>query len=260
MSAMLRASAIAPFMYLACCSAIVSADTPQELLLRRIGALRGELEAIGGQITELERKMPVVETAIDQLTERLGSLQMRQSDEKVPEAASGKPQLVGFRPPILHTVTGNLEFPIVIVCQNRSVKIVDLEQKSEALKAIVNDSSKLEAFRQAKGGTLPAGDFDMQITINSLFVEQQLVERENVKGETMETARQPSSRVQQRLRKIEPGKAILQFAVYPDSFDLFRALRSSVWEQNHGSIKWILMQHGEKLNFSAAGSGGVGVQ
>lgn len=250
-------------MHWACCSAVWAADPAHELLLRRLGSLRGELETIGSQITELQRKMPMVEAAIEQLTERVGSLQMRQSDETAVETTSGKPHLVGFRPPITHTVKGDL--PVLIVCQNRSVKIADFDENARAFKEIATDRSKLESFVKAKGGTLPAGDFDIQMTVlvigSQVLVQQQLLEREGVKGETMEAAQQPSSRFRERLGKIQPGKAILQIAVYPDSFDLFRAVRSLAWEQNHNSIKWVPMEHGEKINIGSAGAGGLrGVQ
>jgi hypothetical protein len=69
---------------------------------------------------------------------------------------------------------------------------------------------------------------------------------------------QPTSKLQIRLGKIEASKAVIQFAVYPDSFDAFRSLRAKIWNKKF-SVNWSPMSHGEVLTIGG-GSGGIGVQ
>ncbi|MBW3598418.1 MAG: hypothetical protein KY475_14240, partial [Planctomycetes bacterium] len=237
-----------------------AADPTEEILLKRISMLRSQVQAIDEQIAVLEEKMPRIEAGIEELMKKIGDLKTPDPEDEVREPEKEKPRQIGFRPPILRTE--QKETPLALVCENGRVAILDFDEWSENFKRILDDSAKLEAFVDARGGTLPAGDFDMKVTFvlvgTLVLMQKDVVSRDGQAGETLEAALRPDSKLRQRLGRIDPSKAVIQFAVYSDSFDLFRSVRKEVWDQNF-SVNWIPMEHGEVIPVGS-GSGGVGVQ
>jgi hypothetical protein len=49
---------------------------------------------------------------------------------------------------------------------------------------------------------------------------------------------------------------VVQFAVYPDSYDVFRKARELVWQRKGLRLNWQPMNHGDKIQFGSA-EGGV---
>lgn len=237
-------------------------DPAADLLLRRIQSLRSQVLRIESAIGALQSKAPAIESEIDRLLRDLESLQgpePEKEDEK-PKPAE-KPREVSFRPPLLRKV--DKETPLAIVCNNRHVFVLDLDEENAAFKRIKEDSTRLQAFIKAGGGKLPAGDFEMELKLISIgggtfYIQQTVHPKPGHAGEPFETALQDSSKLQTRLRKIDAAQSVIQFAVYPDSFDVFRGLRARLWDQKVG-VNWFPMSHGETMKVGGGG-GGIGVQ
>jgi len=231
-----------------------------DLLNRRGLALKGQVAALDRQIAGLSSRIPELEREIDRLAEEAAAIDEAQEAEDEPKDKA-PPRKVRFRPPLLREVT--LETPIVLACINGRVAILDLDVASAAFEEIKMDQGRVQAFVDAGGGTLPAGDYDIKVSLivvgASVFVELEAVLKEDREGEPLDLALRPDSRLGRRLQEIEPGKAAIQIAVYPDSFQEFRAVREMLWSERF-DINWVPNEHGANIVLGDVGPGGVGVQ
>ena len=84
-----------------------------------------------------------------------------------------------------------------------------------------------------------AGDFDLKVTVAGLSRSEELVLKPDRTGETPEQAKARGSALLTRLGKLKPEENVLQFCVYPDSFEVFRELRAVAWEWDFDEVGWM---------------------
>jgi hypothetical protein len=235
-------------------------DAASDVITRRVAALRSQVQSLDAQINQLQQRMPPVEAEMDRLTREIGSLKAPETeDEKEePEPQNSEPRKVQYRPPLLRVV--KKDTPLAIVCQNKRILILDLDEQDAAFKKIADDDAALQRFINAGGGKLPAGDFEIVVTITRItggaLISQKAIPRTDQSGDSSETALQPTARLQRRLASLDPEKNVLQFVVYPDSFDAFRTVRKPLWERGF-SVNWLPLEHGDPIN---VGGGDVRAQ
>ena len=234
-------------------------DAPtRDLLRRRIAALRAQITAIESQIARLRQRMPQIEDEIKLLMERVGSIKL--PEEETEELPEKEPRAVAFRPPFLRKL--KKETPLVLVCEEGRVSILDFERQEREFNKIADNKDALRSFVKSGGGKLDADDFEVVVRIiiagSRLIILQEAARKPGHNGESLSMARQPRSRLRKRLAQLDANKSVIQFAVYPDSFDTLREIRKIVWQKKF-SVNWMPMSHGEKITIGD-GSSGVGVQ
>ena len=232
-----------------------------DVLARRVMALRRQVEFLDGQIVGLQQRIPEVERRIDELIEEAGALTIPDPQSEAQEESELEPRGVPFRPPMLRTVQKGT--PLAIVCTNNRAAILDLEEHSKEVEAMRNNQSEFTALVGRGGGTLNAGDFDIRWVVQDfgvykVFRADEAIPKPGRDGESAEAAIRNSSKLMRRLREIDSESSVIQFAVYPDSFDVFRKVRAILWEREFG-VNWIPLPHGEPIKLSGGG-GGVGQQ
>lgn len=234
----------------------------EELLERRAAALRQQVAAVDRSLTAVSTRVPPLERELDRLAREIESVDLAEPEpEKPPEPqATPAPRKVRFRPPLLRTV--QLDTPLALVCKNGRVAILDMEAEGAAFEAMTKDQARIDAFLRAGGDTFPAGDFDVRITVivlgQSVIISEQLVWKTDKPGEPGDEAVRPGSRLTSRLRSLDAAKSAIQFAVYPDSFEEFRAVRSLLWERGF-AVNWFPIEHGKDVPLGSGG-GGINVQ
>jgi hypothetical protein len=236
-------------------------ESLKEMLRHRTAALRQQLTSIQRRIDHIRTRTPLIEREVDRLLAEVEAIELPEPQPiEQPDDSDQPTRKVRFRPPILRKA--DLETPIAIVCKNERVAILDFEACRNAFKALIEDEDDLLACLKEGGKRLPAGDFDIKVTIGlrggSVFVSREVAERSGQTGEPVRSALRESSRLRQRLSKIEADESAIQFAVYPDSFDEFREVRTMLWKSGF-AVNWIPMKHGEEFGIGGGG-GGVNIQ
>jgi len=231
-------------------------DAPtRDLLRRRIAALRADIAAIESQITKLRQRMPQIEKKIDQLTDEVGSIKLPDPEEDTEEPPEKKAQAVAFGSPIVETVKDkDVKTPLALICEEGRVSILDLEKQSEEFNKIANNKNTLQHFVRSGGGKLDAGDFEVVMTVvilgSRVLISQVATRKPGHNGESLQMAIQPSSRLRKRLSQLDAGKSVIQFAVYPDSFNTFREIRKTIWHRDrlssysfpsYSAVRWMGM-------------------
>lgn len=122
---------------------------------------------------------------------------------------------------------------LAIVCLNKRAYLADFEAIGEAIR---DDPAVLKT-----GGTVraAAGDFDLKVTVAGLSRSEELVLKPDRPGEAPARAKAPGSAFLTRLGELKPEENVLQFCVYPDSFEAFRELRAAAWERDFDEVGWI---------------------
>jgi hypothetical protein len=143
-------------------------------------------------------------------------------DEKPPvEKPKGKTKKVPFRPPIEKT-TDKLSGGVVI-CENNRATVYDLNASDEGSQHFARQGNQLVR----KPGPEHA-------------------------GETVEEVRRSDSRVAREISSFNSAKTYLQFAVFPDSYEVFRAAREAAW-QGRFDVRWIPLPAGQPLEMGGGG-------
>jgi hypothetical protein len=121
---------------------------------------------------------------------------------------------------------------LAIVCLNKRAYLADFEAIDRAIR---DDPAVLKT-----GGTVraAAGDFDLKVTVAGGVRSEELALKPDRTGETPEQAKSRGSAFLTRLAKLKPEENVLQFCVYPDSFDVFRELRAVAWEKDFDEVGW----------------------
>lgn len=224
-----------------------------EVLRRRGAALQGQVDAINGRLQSVSQRLPTIADAVERLRRQVEAIELPEPPEEIDEPEEPPVRNVQFRPPLLREV--DLETPLAIVCKNGRAAILDLELMSENRAKLFSSIQDLIA---SKGGTIKAGDFDIQVklveTADRYLISQEAVQTNP--GETPQRALSADSKLQKQLAKLDAKRAAIQFAVYPDSFAAFREVRGLLRDRGF-AIHWIPMPHGEKISI---GSGSAQAQ
>lgn len=223
-------------------------ESVEEMLQRRTMALRAQIASLDTQIADLSRRVPTIEQEIKRLTEQAKEIKVPVPEEEIDEPPKREPRKVGFRPPFQREV--EKKTPIVLICQNNRVGILDFDAYDKNLDALLDDESRLQLLRQTKSATVDAGDYQIRLDLIANFVSQTVVAIPGNDGDNESAALRNNSRLMQRVAELNPSSDLIQIAVYPDSFDVFRAIRQELWKREFG-IQWIPMPHGEELGIGS---------
>jgi hypothetical protein len=236
-------------------------DAASDLLARRVASLKAQIQTTDAQIALLERRLAGIEKTIDDLVEQADAIEMPEPEPEEEEDRKKQPREVAFRPPILRTM--KLETPLALICEEGRVYTLDFDRSNKAIKTCMDNEASLMQFINAKGGTFDAGDYDRVLTLtirgNDVAISDRYARKSGSNlGEPHQDAVGSSSRLRKRLAELNAAKSAIQFAVYPDSFDMFRDVRQIVWDGKF-NVNWNPMVHGEKLSVGAS-EGGIAVQ
>ncbi|MCY2987517.1 MAG: hypothetical protein NTY19_06595 [Planctomycetota bacterium] len=233
-------------------------------LAHRYAALEAQLLHLKEQIAKLDATIPKLEKQVDELTERTDLLIPRRSDESTKSPSKTPRKEVGYRRPIEQREK-DLKTPVIFVCEENRVAIFDLDAANRELQEELRRKGRI-SLTPGKSVTfkLNAGDFVLSVTGiavgNDITLRQEGSRTAGCPGEPIADLSKSDSKIRKYLKQIESQAAstVIQFIVYPDSYDAFREVRQVVW-QGHFRVNWVPMSHGEKIVFGA-GTGDVGYQ
>ena len=225
----------------------------RDMLASRVAALRAEIQGLDDEIARLDRQIPLTEDQIVALTKELGAIRIPDPQEEIEEKPDDKPRQVAFRPPQLREV--DKKTPVILVCKDGVVTIIDLEEQDAAFEQILDDEAQLQDLLKA-GATLPAGDYEIEMSILTagsriLGIKRKVVPRAGKRGESRDAILKTSSNLRKRLKLTVPEECVIQIYVYPDSFDVFRDVRSKIlWPQKFG-VNWFPKSHNETMSIGS---------
>lgn len=202
---------------------------------------------------EVERTIRIVESRIEETNQAVGNLANRLVEDQkslaklvqqlkalqaIPRDAPAQPKATGTR-----AVEGRVprmrpaeqDESIVFILENGRVTPVNLQIAMES------------AFQRAnlRGGATkgvsssPVGHFDVQYEITPTFLSFELVRKTGSEhlGDSLAKFKSPGSESRRLIENTDSKTHYIQFAVYPDSFELFREVRS------------VAVQHGFEMGF-----------
>jgi hypothetical protein len=210
------------------------ATTPDPLA-HRVASLKAQIRVADEQIAVLQQRMPELERQLDKLAERAGAVQLRNKEEETEPSVKAPPREVAFGTPI--ALKAKKKTPILLVCEEGRVSIADFEMVKRELDRTLTTAASKQRFVESKGGTFDADDFEVRVALIILgpiaIPQQQAIRKRGRAGESLEEVRLSSSRLRQRLGRLrtQAHDSVIQFAVYPDSYDVFRAVRQMAWEK-----------------------------
>jgi hypothetical protein len=125
----------------------------------------------------------------------------------------------------------------------KRIYLLDLESMGAALKKEVERKSPF----LKSGGVLkvPDGDYDVEISVTPDITVRAVLKKSS-DGETIEEAIRPGSALLRRLAELSPEETLLQFCVYPDSYDQFMQLRKLAYEKAY-EVGWRPMPVGKLI-------------
>lgn len=164
----------------------------------------------------------------------------------------------------------NVHTPFIIVCDGRKAYLIDSERVGHAFNKAV-ERVKLDdenVKRLTSGGRVfvghepvSNGDYDIKSMILSsssvgngthrLIPEEiELTRKPTATGETLEQARSPGSALQIRLASLKPDENIIQFNVFPDSYEHFQQVRQMVVDRKF-AVAWYPLRKGAPITLGS---------
>lgn len=214
-------------------------------ILERVNLLKGELAAMDGQIRTFEVRIAEQQQRIDELLAKLQAVEPPKPKPQDPPKEK-EPKQVEFRAP-LESLTQ--KEGIAFVCQGSRISYVDFKSINETLKR------NPQFLKQGGTVSVPGGDFDLQIGGGPFDPQLELIRKAGRLGETLEQALRAGSVFTNIIQGANANQHHVEFAVYPDSFEIFRAARKLTWDLKL-EVGWGPMKSGEAIRL---GQGGVGV-
>ena len=226
-------------------------EVKDEAVKRRIARLREALRSATQDTKAVGERLPALQEDVDELRKKVMGIEVLRvsppvkAEEKSTEAPSpiggplpGVPPKkegiaeIEFRLPLSRESTRQTN--LGIVCQGSKIYLIDFEAMGRALKKEVDGKS---SFLNT-GGLLkvPGGDFNVDVSFKPHFLARAILKPGN-EGETIERASRPGSALMTRLAELPPDNNLLQFCVYPDSYDEFMQLRKLAYEKKY-EVGW----------------------
>jgi hypothetical protein len=215
-------------------------------------------------VQSLEGNLATTRQASEALTQRLTQLEIRLTDllaqvakatvpEPPPEPPPTKqrPRQVAFRPPFEKLAADKTT--IGFVCESGKIAILDYTEINDAFQKIRERALREDVNREKQvviDVEMPESDFHVvggwwRPASDELHVP---VRRKpgNHLGESPEEIESENSRFQRFLSSHSRNKHVLEFIVYPDSFEAFRAARALGWKLKYG-LNWDLMESAKQI-------------
>lgn len=232
---------------------------------QRIQVLYSTLQNLDQEIRKLDTRIPEMRKEVEELMMKVASLQPPDAAEPTPPDQP-KPKTVEFRPP--YQVESRKQTNICLICQEGRISQLDFEavRKAYSIRALgqANVQSLLARKTIRENVSIPSGDFDVKVEIIPINVRgntvdvrniQEAIRKANHPGETPAEFQSKDSSLRKRLSALSAADNIVQFAVYPDSFDAFRIARQIVWSLKF-DVGWDPMLSGEPYRFGAGSAKG----
>jgi hypothetical protein len=220
-----------------------------------------ELNRLRTNAAIVEQSLPKLEAEIQKAREEVARLQ-REVDATQPRAAAdpegkqGTPSRVDLRPPMLKKADKRTALSFVlsgkkIYCCIWADYLSVFNQERESIRTTRLDSSQMSSYMEGVLKSIKSGDFDMQIRVleiigSEIRFQAKGVMKPGAKGETLAEALAPGSDFNRLVGGFDGNTYYVDFEVYPDSFDLFIALRQRVVEKRF-SYSWSPKAAGQDL-------------
>jgi len=238
-------------------SAATAEPVSQEYIYLEL--LRTSVYETRGDLQQVEQRLGPLEAELRSLAKRIAEIERISSRKR--ERQTG-PRKVKFRPPLAHIV--NKPKSLILVCEEGRITPVDItldlaefenaDEFGAAARTVVETGAEQEVRMVGR-----LGAFDVRVRLKKMQdVAQQaghwLVRKDGHLGESVEAINAAESKIGNRLRTADPETTRIAFAVYPDSFEAFRQLRTLVWERGF-DVNWIPMESGTPIRLG----GGPGI-
>jgi hypothetical protein len=251
-------------------SAGVAAQPPAaaDAAQRRVAGLKLGLKAVDEENRDVEGRLKVLREDVEKLRSKVETIPapaappVKKDDAKadateipfrpgaggaaaaVPEKKGAKE--VDFR--LARSRDSDRKSNLGVVCLERKVYLMNFPAINEA----VREELRVNKDFIKTGGTVraKAGDFDLKLTVTGgtqFGLRRELVLKTDHAGESAERAKAPGSALRTRLDALDPAENVIQFCVYPDSFDTFREIRALVWGQKFDEVGWLPFRVGEPI-------------
>jgi hypothetical protein len=227
---------------------------------RRIARLRSALTRATQDTKTVGERLPALQGDVDRLRQKVMGIEPPRplppvkSEEKSTEAPSPlRGPLAGTSPKKKDVTELQFRLPLSresarqtnlgIVCLKKRIYLLDFESMGDALKKEVERKSPF----LKSGGVLkvPEGDYDVEISVTPDFSARAVLKKSS-EGETVEDAVRPGSALLRRLADLPSDDNLLQFCVYPDSYDQFLQLRKLAYEKAY-EVGWRPMPVGKLI-------------
>lgn len=223
--------------------AVKAANQGSDAVGARIGPLQKDvlkleekLKAIDPPKLKAEAEEPIDSKSIETPKQSGGPVPMAKKDDPAEKET--------WRLPLVRE--SDKKTNLLVVCLNNKVYLADLQ----ALTAAVDkDMGRI----MQNNGTyfLATGDYNVQVTP----VIIKCVMKPDRKGETAEQALQPGSAIQKQFAKLPPSDNIIQFCVFPDSYDVFKTVRKMTYEKKY-EVGWIPKAVNEDISLGGGKASG----
>lgn len=198
-----------------------------------VDAIRSRLPLLQSDVAKLEEKLKGIEPT-KLKAEEVEELDRNPAERARPTRPGGpmaqpakkEDERATWRLPIAKE--SDRKTKLFVVCRYQKLYYFDLQALFDAI-------DKDDGRTADRNGTyfLQSGDYDAKFYPGYL----EAVLRSGRTGETAEHALGPDSNLLKRFAKLPPDENIIQFSVYPDSYDLFRAIRKATYEREY-EVAW----------------------
>lgn len=225
---------------------------------RQLKLLTAEIRHADAELRQLKQEVADVRQEIDEQIRQLEALTSDPQEQPSP-VAKPAPREIKFRLPLAHVSTR--EETLFFVCEANRVTWIDQRALSAAsdIDLLRQAAERVEQTGETETGLWSAtrGAFDYRWEVK--LQDEQVVagvwisRRAGHKGETADEAAAATSEYARTLARYDPQTTRVVFAVRSDSFDVYRTLRSQLFELDFG-VSWKPMTLDQR--FSVGGSGG----
>lgn len=200
--------------------------------------LLNDLEQAGRGLRASDERIEQIRQRINSLYEETQTVRRPEKNEQPEEKP--EPRRVKFRPPMERLSDKEIRH---FVCQGDRISCIDYQQIGTIFK------EKTDNGKNKRGGVrfdLPDSDFEVVCHVESDEWRLHVTRKPGHNGETWEEAQRPGAAFQKCLKGTDPEKFVLEFSVWPDSYDLFRKARAAAWQKKY-EIDWTPQNAGEPL-------------
>lgn len=227
-------------------------------LARRLDLIEAQIRAVDDQIQILARRLPELQRTVDELIEELASAEAPIAEPKPKEETQSQPKQVAFRPPLVQL---SAKRGIFFVCEDRRLSFCDIPTAAR----LIAQRRRSGLPRPKPGGTsklmvtVPNGDYDVVAEIftrgKTVYLQQRMVRKRGRRGQTIDEVLRPGSLCRRTIQRADPKTMRIDFTVFPDSFELFRAVRQLAWDAGF-DVGWDPWTTGKPLRFGAGAGPG----
>ena len=224
------------------------AEKPMLPLKQRIALLEAQVGQVDASINQLNGRLQPLKQEIEELLESLDAVQPppKKNEEKPRDKVTKE---VPFRPPFERFDIDRRSVSFIV--EDGRVSFLDFEEINKQLQKALAGKSGMVSINF----DLPESDFRIEGKASGQKAALKVVRRAGAAGEGLAEAEKENSRFRQTIARLSPKEVIVNFNVYPDSFDEFRSLRQIVWDGQF-DLGWHPKKSGDVIELSYGSGGG----